>query len=78
MKDHQDNDAPEYDGPSKSQLKREMHALQDLIVNEERRLVSRIETNVAKITIVLKEQQAQNLSFRVALDKQRRLPEQRR
>lgn len=30
MKDHQDNDAPEYDGPSKSQLKREMHALQDL------------------------------------------------
>jgi len=33
---------------------------------------------VAKITIVLKEQQAQNLSFRAALDKQRRLPEQRR
>ena len=31
MKDHQDNnDAPEYDGPSKSQLKREMHALQDI------------------------------------------------
>lgn len=28
---HQDNnDAPEYDGPSKSQLKREMQALQDL------------------------------------------------
>ncbi len=30
MKDYQDNDTPEYDGPSKSQLKREMHALQDL------------------------------------------------
>ncbi|MFL1455825.1 ribosome biogenesis factor YjgA [Marinobacter sp. GN3S48] len=30
MSDHQDNDAPEYSGPSKSQLKREMHALQDL------------------------------------------------
>lgn len=30
MNDHQDNDAPEYSGPSKSQLKREMHALQDL------------------------------------------------
>ncbi|AZT84593.1 DUF615 domain-containing protein [Marinobacter sp. NP-4(2019)] len=31
MKDHHDdNDAPEYLGPSKSQLKREMHALQDL------------------------------------------------
>ncbi|MEQ9544702.1 MAG: ribosome biogenesis factor YjgA [Marinobacter sp.] len=30
MSDHQDNDAPEYLGPSKSQLKREMHALQDL------------------------------------------------
>jgi len=28
--DNHDNDAPEYDGPSKSQLKREMHALQDL------------------------------------------------
>ncbi|MCG2582510.1 MAG: DUF615 domain-containing protein [Marinobacter sp.] len=27
---HDDNDAPEYLGPSKSQLKREMHALQDL------------------------------------------------
>lgn len=30
MNDHQDKDAPEYSGPSKSQLKREMHALQDL------------------------------------------------
>ncbi|WP_417530945.1 ribosome biogenesis factor YjgA [Marinobacter lipolyticus] len=32
MKDHYDDndDAPEYLGPSKSQLKREMHALQDL------------------------------------------------
>lgn len=31
MTDHYDNDdAPEYDGPSKSQLKREMQALQDL------------------------------------------------
>ncbi|MDX1598789.1 ribosome biogenesis factor YjgA [uncultured Marinobacter sp.] len=31
MTDHyDDNDAPEYLGPSKSQLKREMHALQDL------------------------------------------------
>jgi ribosome-associated protein len=30
MTDKQDNDTPEYDGPSKSQLKREMHALQDL------------------------------------------------
>lgn len=31
MTTHQDdNDAPEYLGPSKSQLKREMHALQDL------------------------------------------------
>lgn len=30
MNDNQEHDAPEYDGPSKSQLKREMHALQDL------------------------------------------------
>lgn len=30
MTDKQGNDTPEYDGPSKSQLKREMHALQDL------------------------------------------------
>ncbi|MDY6840071.1 MAG: ribosome biogenesis factor YjgA [Pseudomonadota bacterium] len=30
MKDNHDNETPEYDGPSKSQLKREMHALQDL------------------------------------------------
>lgn len=30
MSNQQDNDTPEYLGPSKSQLKREMHALQDL------------------------------------------------
>ncbi|WP_372964301.1 ribosome biogenesis factor YjgA [Marinobacter sp.] len=30
MTDHTDDELPEYLGPSKSQLKREMHALQDL------------------------------------------------